>query len=1505
MRAASSLRLHIGVACGLTHYMVVGGCPQHWLEQSLGSARSSLASAASVTAGTESPLPSSSALRSLSTVPSPSTGPSSSAVWEHQAGGSRWEFLAAGSAFRQLKSVVKESGTGQVVCSGEVWGCVSGHDRAAVTGCRVTGKSRNWLVTACKGSTSAAPLGTAAAAAAAAVVAGSGAGTAAADGGTTATATATGTATTTAATGTDTTAGANGDAALSALTGFLMPALLCRSRVGLSSRVWLGEYRQAVVLFVLLPSPDECGGGGGGSVGSWLAGFQALFVSLQAPLLKVGGQVRQLLVDDKGCVLIGAFGLPPLAHEDDATRAVACALEMLATVHKQHVHAADMCSIGVTTGRVWCGAVGSEARKEYTLVGNTVNTSARIMAHAVTRGRVMVDEETRRECAGRILFHPTVQRVQVKGKAEPITLYEPLSKAGVSAAPSPHSTSPPQPSSPRSFRSVSLPIPTTQQHSGVDKDSSRQRTRAALVATLDPGTKAAGEAAVVVLEAGAGQGKTYMTAWLIDHFTAAGVSVLRGAADSMETLTPFYAIAPILRAVIQHGVDASQLAKRALSPHAVLLSLLPPSDHPYVSWLCFLLPECASETSVVAESVEMSVRPLIVRRLMRALIDAHCKLHPLTLLVVDDGHWLDNGSMMLLRELTETLSHVRLLLTCRPVVYAETASAEHDSCAAHYSAIVCHRRCHRFSLLGMDSEATTALAASCFGCKSLSASLAADIYQRSDGIPLFVRHLCSYMLDSELVSVSKTTAQAAFHDGLLADAALPGSLEGLLTSILDRLHPHYQLTLKVASVVGRHFLCSLVASCHPTPLTRSELQTAMDMAERQTIVLPDKHYHAQPLPTVEAHQLVEHYWFTHQVMRDAAYSSLLFEQRRELHAKVADHLSALRRSEKLPAAANDGALRFTSAQLIAQHYWLSLCSSENELVSEPDQRLLACSIDHLLLAASDSQQLGLLDDVAQLLKKAARALQLVAGGQQRDMLQLRLLSTVLGTQLVSNPPLLVGLAIVSDDAQPSEEITHELFDRCKRTMAERLLALASSPSAAAELSQAQIDDCIFVALYNRWGAAWSIGPSAVRAALDRLTEFVQSSVGEQREYYELETLLAAFRTHALQRNLAGQVAAFAAWREHPLYLRAKRGETKLTRFALGSNPLADMVPVESMIMRTKGYCKTADDLLLNLVQLLRESEHQPSIKQGWMHIAGAIMEVGPEPLIVSLLQQAVAVLPSEDSKANHLPFMVRQCGAMALRVWLSEPSGGKQEVEYETDMLALIEWLSGEGAALGVQFYVVVHHFPFCLGFHRHVPLSVHRAMLQLLDKYAPLFGHVLFMLNIHRSRAQYLIRQLQAGVGNREQLAEEAEALLMVAERGALATRREVVSTAETYRLKLQITWFELRLATGRREEAVTELKKVWPPRTRRASSRSGTIISTPARCSAARQTADGGVRFTHPHGLVPFERASERAMEKQHPPLARLLGSASTGAAASCLLPAAQPFPSVLFSHRHRWLS
>lgn len=109
---------------------------------------------------------------------------------------------------------------------------------------------------------------------------------------------------------------------------------------------------------------------------------------MQTAVYQYQGTIRQFIVDDKGTVLIAAFGLPPLGHEDDALRAIKASMLM----HRQLVIQGISSSIGVTSGDAFCGAVGSEERREYAMVGDIVNLAARLMVSA--DGGVLCDQST-------------------------------------------------------------------------------------------------------------------------------------------------------------------------------------------------------------------------------------------------------------------------------------------------------------------------------------------------------------------------------------------------------------------------------------------------------------------------------------------------------------------------------------------------------------------------------------------------------------------------------------------------------------------------------------------------------------------------------------------------------------------------------------------------------------------------------------------------------------------------------------------------------------------------------------------------------------------------------------------------------------------------------------------------------------------------------------------------------------------------------------------------------
>lgn len=146
-----------------------------------------------------------------------------------------------------------------------------------------------------------------------------------------------------------------------------------------------------------------------------------VLVTAQKSVYQYEGSINKFLMDDKGSTLIACFGLPPVSHDDDAVRAVLAALLLCEGLYKLGLIA----SIGITTGQVFCGVVGGKTRREYTVLGDSVNLSARLMQKANSdHGGVLCDLETKLACRGAIDFI-TLEEIRVKGKSMAIRVFRP------------------------------------------------------------------------------------------------------------------------------------------------------------------------------------------------------------------------------------------------------------------------------------------------------------------------------------------------------------------------------------------------------------------------------------------------------------------------------------------------------------------------------------------------------------------------------------------------------------------------------------------------------------------------------------------------------------------------------------------------------------------------------------------------------------------------------------------------------------------------------------------------------------------------------------------------------------------------------------------------------------------------------------------------------------------------------------------------------------------------
>jgi adenylate cyclase len=135
------------------------------------------------------------------------------------------------------------------------------------------------------------------------------------------------------------------------------------------------------------------------------------------------GTINEIMGDG----ILVMFGAP-IAREDDSQRAIACAIAMQLAMDKVNQHNQQLnlppleMGIGINTGEVLVGNIGSKKRAKYTVMGSPVNLAARIESFTVG-GQILVSKDTL-EDAGSIVRVDEKMQIQPKGFQEPITVYD-------------------------------------------------------------------------------------------------------------------------------------------------------------------------------------------------------------------------------------------------------------------------------------------------------------------------------------------------------------------------------------------------------------------------------------------------------------------------------------------------------------------------------------------------------------------------------------------------------------------------------------------------------------------------------------------------------------------------------------------------------------------------------------------------------------------------------------------------------------------------------------------------------------------------------------------------------------------------------------------------------------------------------------------------------------------------------------------------------------------------
>ncbi|NTU84596.1 MAG: AAA family ATPase, partial [Chloroflexales bacterium] len=235
------------------------------------------------------------------------------------------------------------------------------------------------------------------------------------------------------------------------------------------------------------------------------AAVDALLRPLQTAVSRFGGFVNKLDLAEEGDKLMAVFGAP-VAHEDHAESAARAALWMERALRESPAHQGLRLRIGLNTGNVFAGNVGTAERKEYTVMGDAVNVAARVMA-AAAWGEIRCTQATA-ALVGDALACVDPRRVTVKGKSEPLELLHLTGEREGPAAPAP----------PRPLIGRAGELAWLRGHLG---------------------GAAEGRGRTVRVQGEAGIGKSHLAAALLDEATAAGARVVAVRCLAYNSTTPY------------------------------------------------------------------------------------------------------------------------------------------------------------------------------------------------------------------------------------------------------------------------------------------------------------------------------------------------------------------------------------------------------------------------------------------------------------------------------------------------------------------------------------------------------------------------------------------------------------------------------------------------------------------------------------------------------------------------------------------------------------------------------------------------------------------------------------------------------------------------------------------------------------------------------------------------------------------------------------------------------
>lgn len=573
----------------------------------------------------------------------------------------------------------------------------------------------------------------------------------------------------------------------------------------------------------------------------WAEIMNEAFKYLTDPVHRYGGTVARLMGDG----ILAFFGAPE-AHEDDPQRAVLSGLTILKEIDpfcneiKREYGLEFNVRVGIHTGNVIVGEIGTNQAMEYTAMGDAVNVASR-MESTAQPGTVQISEHTQKLIAP-FFDIEALGEIEVKGKSGAVPVFQVLATRD-------------KPGSLRGIEGLHSPL------------VGRTEEAALLKTALEDLNHNRGGIVNIIGDAGLGKSRLILEAqefWTkeLHHETwteSRGISYdsTRPYSLFIDFIHASFDIDPTddpstVRSKISYCLDDWSSEQRELVARAIELLLAVHED----------------------DNVQQDAEAL--QREFTAGIQSAWKesaLREPSVVVFDDLHWADPTSINILAQLFSLTDEVPILFICAMRPYRRSSGWGIKNIGeTEYP--------HRYTeieLKPLTDDDSDTLIGNLLTVSELPIELRRLILKKAEGNPFFVEEVIRTLIDEGALQRDETGLHWETKKKI-EDISLPDNLQALIIARIDRLDSDIRRTLQLASVIGRSFFYRILEMLDETT---DELNRHLAALQRVDLI-----HEAARMPELE-------YMFLHEMTRDAAYETILRRERRKYHRGVGEAIEGL------------------------------------------------------------------------------------------------------------------------------------------------------------------------------------------------------------------------------------------------------------------------------------------------------------------------------------------------------------------------------------------------------------------------------------------------------------------------------------------------------------------------------------------------------------------------------------------------------------------------------------